>query len=135
MRHYNPKDDVVFNTNSAAALKYERQVLGDSQCPLLDGAVYTKWGAISAGHVLSGIAAGAQFQRIPITELAKGSLVNFPNVQTTVSSIFASTLSGDLAEAVLIQGTETGSSTISVGLAGNWNTTQAPRFYMLNNRV
>lgn len=44
-------------------------------------------------------------------------------------------LTGDLAEAVLIQGTERGSSSISVGTAGNWNSTQAPRYFMIHSRI
>lgn len=42
---------------------------------------------------------------------------------------------GDLAEAILIQGTERGSSSISIGTAGNWNSTQAPRHFMIHSRV
>lgn len=42
---------------------------------------------------------------------------------------------GDLAEAVLIQNTERGSPTITIGTAGNWNSTEAPRFYMLRSRL
>lgn len=41
---------------------------------------------------------------------------------------------GDLAEAVLIQGTR-GSSSITVGNVGNWNSTQATKFYMLSNQI
>lgn len=48
---------------------------------------------------------------------------------------FPQFLSGDLAEAVLIQGTERGNNVISVGTAGNWNSTQAPRYFMLHNRI
>ncbi|XP_045495801.1 uncharacterized protein LOC123694383 [Colias croceus] len=132
MQHYNPKSDVEFT--SMGGSKSERQLLGDSQCPLLTGAVFTRWGAVSAGHVIAGIAGGAQFQRVPIQELTRGSLNDYSNVQQTVSSIFTATLSGDIAEVVLIQGTERGNS-ISVGVAGNWNSTQAPRYYMLHNRL
>lgn len=42
---------------------------------------------------------------------------------------------GDLAEAVIIQGTEKASSSISVGVAGGWNSTEAQRFHMLQSRV
>lgn len=42
--------------------------------------------------------------------------------------------SGDLAEAVLIQGTR-GSQAIEIGSGGNWNSTQARRFFMLSNRL
>lgn len=44
-------------------------------------------------------------------------------------------ITGDLAEAVLIQGTERGSTTISIGTAGNWNSSEARRHFMLHNRL
>lgn len=44
------------------------------------------------------------------------------------------TFLGDLAEAVLIQGTR-GSQSISIGAAGNWNSSQATRYFMLSNRL
>ncbi|CAH2050318.1 unnamed protein product, partial [Iphiclides podalirius] len=133
MRDYNPKDEVEYTRKSS--FKSERQVLGQSTCPLLNGVVSTRWGAVSAGHLIAGIAAGAELQQVPILELTKGSALNYNNVQQTVMSIYPATLSGDLAEAVLIQGTERGRSSISVGTAGNWNSSQAPRFYMLHSRV
>ncbi|CAF4791494.1 unnamed protein product [Pieris macdunnoughi] len=133
MRH-NPKEDVEYSS-AGGGLKSERQLLGDSQCPLLGGVVFTRWGAVSAGHLLAGIAGGAQFQRIRVSDLVRGSMTNYANLQDTVSSTFATTISGDLAEAVLIQGTERGTNAITVGTAGNWNSTQAPRYFMLHNRV
>ncbi|XP_030029400.2 uncharacterized protein LOC115446757 [Manduca sexta] len=133
MNHFNPNDDVEFT--SYDGVKSARQLLGDSQCPLLGGAVFSQWGAISAGHLIAGVAAGAQPQQVPVLELAKGSVLNYNNVQQTVTSLFPATLSGDLAEAVLIQGTDRGSSAISIGTAGNWNSTQPPRHYMLHSRT
>ncbi|CAK1539931.1 unnamed protein product [Leptosia nina] len=133
MRHFNPKDDVEY-TNTGGS-QSERQVLGESQCPLLGGVVFTRWGAVAAGHLLAGIAGGAQFQRIQVSDLIRGSTSNYQVPQSTISSLYASTISGDLAEAVLIQGTERGTNSITVGVAGNWNSTQAPRYYMLHNRV
>ncbi|CAH2268041.1 jg10351 [Pararge aegeria aegeria] len=130
MRQFNPNDEVEFSNYNHNELS-ERQVLVQSQCPLLDGVVSTRWGAVSAGNVIAGIAAGAQPQTIPITELAKGSIINQPNIQSFVTALYPATLSGDLAEAVLIQNTERGSQTISVGTAGSWNSTQAHRFFML----
>lgn len=42
---------------------------------------------------------------------------------------------GDLAEAALIQGSERGSTTsVSIGTAGGWNSTQASRYFMLQSR-
>lgn len=37
-----------------------------SRCPLEYGVVYTKWGAVSAGNVLAGIAAGSEPQSVPV---------------------------------------------------------------------
>lgn len=92
MRQFNPKDDVEYTQLNN--LKSERQVLGVSACPILGGVVSTRWGAVSAGHVVAGIAGGAQFQNVPITNLAKGSIINNPNIKQTVSSIYATTISG-----------------------------------------
>ncbi|XP_013177234.1 PREDICTED: uncharacterized protein LOC106124809 [Papilio xuthus] len=133
MRHHNPKDDVEYAGIGDA--KSERQVLGQSTCPILGGVVNTRWGAVSAGHLIAGIAAGAELQQVPVLELAKSSFLNYNNVQQSVTSIYPATLSGDLAEAVLIQGTERGNPSISIGTAGNWNSSQATRFYMLHSRI
>ncbi|CAH0766811.1 unnamed protein product [Diatraea saccharalis] len=111
-----------------------RQLLGDSACPILTGVVNTRWGAVSAGNLIAGIAAGSESQQVPILELTKGSVLNYQNVQPTITTVYPATLSGDLAEAVLVQGTA-GRTTISVGNAGNWNSSQATRFYMLSGRT
>ncbi|KAI8438402.1 hypothetical protein MSG28_010941 [Choristoneura fumiferana] len=133
MRQYNPKNDVEYNNYGSA--RSERQLLGESLCPILTGVVRTFWGEVSAGHLIAGIAAGSESQRVSVLELAKGSVLNYANAQQTVSSVFAATLSGDLAEAVLIQGTERGNPTISIGATGYWNSTQALKYFMLRNRV
>ncbi|XP_063821062.1 uncharacterized protein LOC135071214 isoform X1 [Ostrinia nubilalis] len=131
MRQYNPNDDV--ESTGSFGPKRARQLMGDSACPILTGVVKTKWGDVSVGNLIAGIAAGTESQQVPITELIRGSTLNYQNVQTTLTSIFPATLSGDLAEAVLIQGTR-GSQIISVGTAGHWNSTQAQRFFMLSER-
>lgn len=94
MRQYNPNDDVEYSNYGGA--KSEKQLLGDSQCPLLDGVIFTDWGAVSAGNVIAGIAAGAQPQQVPVVELAKGSVMNYNNVQQYVNSIYPATLSGTI---------------------------------------
>ncbi|XP_049877845.1 uncharacterized protein LOC126375043 [Pectinophora gossypiella] len=132
INEYNPNDDVEYSNYGGG--RSERQLLGDSQCPILGGVVKTQWGAVSAGHVIAGIAGGAQSQQVPVIDLAKGSAVNYPNVQQTVTSIFPATLSGDLAEAALIQGTDRGSSQVSIGAAGGWNSTQATKHFVLQTR-
>lgn len=93
MRQFNPKDDVEY-TNHGNTMS-EKQVLGDSTCPLLGGVVSTSWGAISAGNLIAGIAAGASPQQVPVLSLAKGSIINYANVQQTVNSIYPATLTGN----------------------------------------
>uniref|UniRef100_A0A2H1W007 SFRICE_017833 n=1 Tax=Spodoptera frugiperda TaxID=7108 RepID=A0A2H1W007_SPOFR len=134
MRQYDPNNDVEFGNMGVGSMS-ERQV-AESTCPLLGGVVDTAWGAVSAGNLIAGIATGAQPQVVNIMQLVRdASPVNYRNVQQTVNSLFPATLSGDLAEAVLIQGTERGSSSISIGTAGGWNSTQARRHFMLQNRI
>ncbi|XP_026319917.1 uncharacterized protein LOC113230276 [Hyposmocoma kahamanoa] len=134
INEHKPDDDVeIQNYGNSFS---ERQLLANSQCPLLGGVVSTPWGAVSAGHVIAGIAAGTQPQQVPISDLTRGSvnLNDYRNVQQTVTPIFPATLSGDLAEAALIQGTERGSATsVSIGVAGGWNSTQARRYLMLQS--
>lgn len=93
MRNFDPNSDVEYTSNYGG-LKSERQLLGESQCPLLDGVIFTQWGAVSGGNLIAGIAAGAQPQQVPVLELAKGSVLNYPNVQQTVTSLYPATLSG-----------------------------------------
>lgn len=92
MRQYNPNDDVEYA--DFAGSRSERQVLGDSQCPLLGGVVHTTWGAVSAGHLIAGIAAGAESQRVSIADLSRNSITDYNNVQQYVTSIYPATLSG-----------------------------------------
>lgn len=89
---YNPKNDIEYSNYGGS--KSEKQLLGESQCPLLHGVAFTDWGAVSTGNVIAGIAAGAQLQQVPVIELAKGSVLNYNNVQATVTSIYPATLSG-----------------------------------------
>lgn len=93
LRQYNPNDDVEVSNYNYHDLS-ERQIVIQSQCPILDGVVSTRWGEVSAGNVIAGIAAGAQPQTIPITELAKGSIINQPNIQSFVTALYPATLSG-----------------------------------------
>ncbi|CAH2989442.1 unnamed protein product [Chilo suppressalis] len=129
MMQNDPDSDVEY-----AGSVSDRQLLGASACPILTGAVNTHWGAVSAGNLIAGIAAGTETQQVPILELTKGSVLNYQNVQSTITTVFPATLSGDLAEAVLVQGTA-GRTSITVGNAGNWNSSAATRFYMLSGRT
>lgn len=90
MRQYNPNDDVEYAQVYGA--KSERQVLGESTCPVLGGVVHSAWGALSAGAVIAGVAAGAESQQVPISELSRSALTDYSNM--LVTSIFPATLSG-----------------------------------------
>lgn len=92
MRQYNPNDDIEYT--DIYGLKSERQIQMQSQCPILEGVVNTRWGAVSAGNVLAGVAGGAQYQTIPITELARGTIIDNQNIQQFVTSTYPTTLSG-----------------------------------------
>lgn len=94
MRQYNPNDDIEYTDMNG--LKSERQTQIQSQCPILEGVVNTRWGAVSAGNVLAGIAGGAQYQTISIRELARGAIIDMQNIQQFVTSTYPTTLSGKL---------------------------------------
>ncbi|KAL3290173.1 hypothetical protein HHI36_023534 [Cryptolaemus montrouzieri] len=89
-----------------------------SACPVELGVVNTKWGAISPGSLLSGIASGFNAQQIPVN----GSLLD---------SRFGATIVGDLAEAALYQISHIGSVAVEVGAEGNWNCTLEPKWYFV----
>lgn len=91
MRQFNPNDDIEY-TNYAGS-QFEKQIIGSS-CPLLGGVVSTDWGAVSGGNLIAGIAAGAEIQQVPTVQLAKGAVLNYNDVQATVTNIFPATLSG-----------------------------------------
>lgn len=111
-----------------------------SQCPVENGVIRTQWGAVAAGPLITGIAAGLVQQSVTTRELialtrSHSDGLHHPRQQSTplnVDNRWASTLSGDLAEVALIQGPLT--NDISVGASGAWNSTQLPRWYFLSQR-
>lgn len=86
--------DVEFTDESG--LRNPRQVAGGSPCPIQTGVINTRWGAVSAGNLIAGIAAGAEIQQVSLIDLTKGAVLNYPNVQPTITTIFPATLSGNL---------------------------------------
>ncbi|XP_017070487.2 uncharacterized protein LOC108107451 isoform X1 [Drosophila eugracilis] len=110
-----------------------------SQCPVEDGLVRTRWGTVSAGTVIAGIAAGVQQQSVQVNTLlalasqrrARGRTMS----QTTnsIDNRWAATLAGDLAEVALVQ-LPGSSSAASVGATGGWNDTVLPHWYFLSQR-
>lgn len=110
-----------------------------SQCPVENGVVWTKWGAVSAGSLLAGIAAGLVSQNVPVSRLiqlsqmhGRGRHNGRQQLQLNVDNRWAATLAGDLAEVALLQGPMT--PDIKVGASGAWNSTASPRWYFLSQR-
>lgn len=93
MRRYDPNNDVEFR-NYGGSMS-ERQV-AESTCPLLGGVVNTAWGAVSAGNLIAGIAAGTQPQQVNIMELVRDATLNYRSVQQTVTPLYPATLSGEI---------------------------------------
>jgi hypothetical protein len=108
-----------------------------SQCPVENGVINTPWGSISGGALITGIAAGLQPQMVQLRDLLSVSrsadLKKFARQQQQtlrVDNRFAATLSGDLAEALLLQAPRDA----QVGAAGTFNSTLLPRWYFLSQR-
>ncbi|KRT78890.1 hypothetical protein AMK59_8284 [Oryctes borbonicus] len=91
-----------------------------SDCPIEGGAMYTRWGAVQAGTVIAGIAAGLEPQIV----VEEGH---------SIDSRFAVTLSGDISEASLFQAGSTG-DVQNIGAAGGWNSTLLPRWYFISQQ-
>jgi len=109
----------------------------ESDCPVEGGVAFTRWGTVSVGAVLAGLAAGMFAQNVPLTDLLRRTppLINLPPelVDSSIDNRFAATLVGDLAEAALEQGPKRFEN-IKIGLRGGWNSTLVPRWYFNNER-
>lgn len=94
-----------------------------SQCPVENGVIRTPWGAVAAGTVLAGIAAGLEPQSVRVVDVIPRRLpaemrkLNArQSAALVVDNRWAATLSGDLAEVALLQGTKRGG--IQIGAKG-----------------
>ncbi|KAJ8942391.1 hypothetical protein NQ318_016639 [Aromia moschata] len=85
-----------------------------SQCPVELGVMYTNYGTVKAGQVLAGIATGLNAETV-----------------LTCDNRYAATISGEIAEAALVQA----NTTIVVGVSGGWNSTINPRYYFLQRNM
>ncbi|XP_059608951.1 uncharacterized protein LOC132256511 [Phlebotomus argentipes] len=108
-----------------------------SQCPVENGVILSQWGALSAGPVISGIAAGLSPQSVTTRELLalsrEASRSQQQQQNFNVDNRWAATLSGDLSEVALRQGSAAG-RTIAVGAPGTFNSTLIPRWFFLRQR-
>lgn len=123
-----------------------REAMGEdriSACPIKRGVVKTKWGPVSAGHIIAGVASALQrstatFSRIEDainTELNKNGTADAGGSPTitantnNVNNVWVSTIAGDLAGAVLSQA----SNSPELGTDGFWNDTLLPRVHYLKS--
>ncbi|GLV43133.1 uncharacterized protein CBL_14188 [Carabus blaptoides fortunei] len=93
-----------------------------SRCPIETGVIYTRWGAVSAGNLIAGIAAGSEPQDIDMKQLG---------IESTgiLNNLWGATVAGDVAEAAyLTKGPRT-----ALGADGGWNSVQIPQRYYLKD--
>ncbi|XP_055597481.1 LOW QUALITY PROTEIN: uncharacterized protein LOC129747350 [Uranotaenia lowii] len=111
--------------------------LDTEACPVENGVVYTRSGAVSAGTVLAGIAAGLAPQSVELRNLLPPRSEQMRARQQVqplrVDNRWAATLSGDLAEVTLLQAPSTPNN-IQVGAGGAWNDTVSPRWFFLTQQ-
>jgi hypothetical protein len=108
-----------------------------SACPVENGVISSRWGAVAAGPLITGLAAGLEPQQVQARELLalsrSGQYRARQQGPLTVDNRFAATLAGDLGEVALLQGPiATGSP--QVGAPGAWNSSAIPRWFFLSQR-
>lgn len=126
-----------FPPNHPKTARYQTVKRSISKCPVENGVVKTSWGAVSAGPLIAGIAAGLQPESTPLSELFPDE--KNPDRKANLSKLsldnrWIATISGDLAEVILLQGpTNNKDETFSVGANGMWNSSAMPRWYFLKD--
>ncbi|GJQ65753.1 hypothetical protein Trydic_g11937 [Trypoxylus dichotomus] len=124
---------MAIREGSGGVLQNSRQV---SECPIEKGVVKTRWGTVSPGHVIAGIATAFQEVNVTFSEVIE-DLENDYNITNTftpktgkaeLNNVNVATIVGDLAEVVLNQAY----STPKFGDIGRWNDTIFPRALYLN---
>lgn len=125
------EDPVLEPRNDAGLIDIASNTV--SQCPVENGVISTRWGALSGGPLLTGIATGLQSENIQITQLLSPSRGQYRSgrLGATVDNRWAATIAGDLAEIALLQGPQ---PPLSVGAPGTFNSTTMPRWYFLTQR-
>ncbi|XP_025994720.2 uncharacterized protein LOC105203338 [Solenopsis invicta] len=125
--------------NHPKVARYLEQQISHSKCPVENGVIKTTWGPVSAGSLISGIAAGLQPEIVTFSELfpdekdpdRKGNLSSL-----SLNNKWIATIAGDLAEVTLMQGPITNgpkNTKLSVGASGMWNSSSIPRWYFLKS--
>ncbi|XP_067008368.2 uncharacterized protein [Anabrus simplex] len=125
------KGDMQMNVDGDRAyVPYQptkKSSLPESACPVENGVVYTRWGSVSAGTLIAGIATGLAQQEVSIFDIP--TKYN-GTTDIKVNNQWAATLAGDLAEVAVRQVPKTPSD-VEVGVAGGWNSTKIPKWYFI----
>lgn len=105
-----------------------------SACPVENGVIRTLWGAINAGSLIAGIAAGLEPQTVSLANILDlpPSQMRARQAALAVDNRWAATLAGDAAEVALHQGPV---GDIQVGASGAWNSTALPRWHFLSQNT
>lgn len=107
-----------------------------SDCPIEKGVVRTRWGTVSPGHVIAGIAAAFQGSNVSLARIME-DVDNDYNITETfdpvgsnamLDNIIVTTIVGDLAEVTLNQAF----NNPVFGDIGRWNDTTFPRAHYLD---
>ncbi|XP_012278455.1 uncharacterized protein LOC105698628 isoform X2 [Orussus abietinus] len=105
-----------------------------SRCPVENGVIKTRWGAVSAGAVLAGLAAGLQPQTVSVRDVLRGRAMDSGlSEDVSVNNVWLATLAGDLAEMAILQGPHMRNEEMDIGVNGNWNSSTLPRWYFLGS--
>lgn len=107
-----------------------------SRCPVERGVVKTKWGTVSAGHVIAGIASALEESTVPFQRLveeveAKENVSKrfsqSARVNTGINNVWVSTLAGNIGQVILHQAFREP----VLDNPGKWNDTSYPRAYYI----
>nr|CAD7576110.1 unnamed protein product [Timema californicum] len=108
-----------------------------SDCPVENGVIHTRWGAVSISSVIAGIVSGLETQTVSLENLvfandrANSLQEAIAASAQGVDNRWAATISGDLAEMVLHQGPL---GQMKIGAVGGWNNTGIPRWYFIQSK-
>ncbi|GAB0090052.1 uncharacterized protein DMENIID0001_047110 [Sergentomyia squamirostris] len=132
-----PREDALPDAEIEPQIEGINPMNAISQCPVENGVLHSPWGALSAGPVITGIAAGLSPQTVTTRELLALTRESQRSQQQqqnfNVDNRWASTLSGDLSEVSLRQG-PAANRNVGVGASGTFNSTLIPRWYFLRQR-
>ncbi|XP_017779198.1 PREDICTED: uncharacterized protein LOC108564608, partial [Nicrophorus vespilloides] len=99
-------------------------------CIVEQGVLWDKWGSISGGHLITGLASALQKEKLTLGRLMDNIQANDTFSASTrnqiIDNVLFSTIVGDLAEVLIRQGVDP-----VIGVVGNWNDTLLPRLHYL----